>query len=68
MNINSGYSHLRKHLGVCFVCGGCRAFKDTNPKHVSIHMEVCDACCIARGEKPLPPSHAKSTRSKGKAK
>ena len=49
MNRNSGYSHLRKHLGVEFICGGCLGYKDPDPMHVSAHMETCSSCVKARG-------------------
>ena len=47
MNKNSGYSHLRKHLGVEFVCGGCLGYKGSDPLHVSAHMETCAPCVKA---------------------
>ena len=49
MNKNSGYSHLCKHLGVEFVCGGCLGYKGSDPLHVSAHMETCAPCVKARG-------------------
>ena len=67
MNKNSGYSHLRKHLGVEFVCGGCLGYKGSDPLHVSAHMETCAPCCKARGGAEWTSSTTQKT-NKGKAK
>ena len=69
MNKKSGYSHLRKHLGVEFICGGCLGYKDSDPLHISAHMETCVSCVEARGgtqRASAPPR--KSRKGRGKAK
>ena len=68
MNRNSGYSHLHKHLGVEFICGGCLGYKDSDPLHVSAHMETCAPCVKARGGVEFTPSPARKSRKAKKAK
>ena len=67
MNKRSGYSHLRKHLGVEFVCGGCLGYKDSDPLHISAHMETCAPCIKARGGTQRASTSTHESR-KGKAK
>ena len=65
MNRNSGYSHLRKHLGVEFLCGGCLSFKDSDPSHINDHMETCSPCVKARGGAEFAPlRRARRVRAK----
>ena len=67
MNKKSGYSHLCKHLGVEFVCGGCLGYKDSDPLHISAHMETCTSCVEARGGTQWVSTSTRKSR-KGKAK
>ena len=74
MNEDAGFSHMRKHLGVEFLCGGCLEFKEVFPKNMSFHMEVCKPCIkarVAKGMDSTPASNKKGGMkggSKGKKK
>ena len=63
-NTTTAYSHMRKHLGITFPCGGCYTKLYKAPQHLSQHMKTCPPC-QARGfsaeceeevaKLPLPP-------------
>ena len=52
MNENSvtAYSHVRKHLGITFLCGGCYGKLYKAPQHLSQHMKSCRPCLMNRPE------------------
>ena len=52
MNENSAttYSHVRKHLGITFLCGGCYGKLYKVPQHLSHHMKSCHPCLMNRPE------------------
>ena len=52
MNENSAtaYSHVRKHLGITFLCGGCYGKLYKTPQHLSHHMKSCRPCIMNRPE------------------
>ena len=52
MNENSvtAYSHMRKHLGITFLCGGCYGKLYKVPQHLSQHMKSCHPCLMNRPE------------------
>ena len=52
MNENSvtAYSHVRKHLGITFLCGGCYGKLYKVPQHLSHHMKSCHPCLMNRLE------------------
>ena len=52
MNENSvtAYSHVRKHLGITFLCGGCYGKLYKAPQHLSQHMKSCCPCLMNRPE------------------
>ena len=52
MNENSvtTYSHVRKHLGITFLCGGCYGKLYKAPRHLSHHMKSCRPCLMNRPE------------------
>ena len=52
MNENSvtAYSHVRKHLGITFLCGGCYGKLYKAPQHLSHHMKSCRSCLMNRPE------------------
>ena len=71
MNKDAGFSHMRKHLGVEFLCRGCLEFKEVLPKNMSFHMEVCEPCVKAWAAKGTPASNKKGGMkggNKGKKK
>ena len=71
MNKDSGFSHMRKHLGVELICGGCLNYKDPIPKNMGLHMQVCLPCCAAhkaRGLKEIELPTKGSKCRKGRLK
>ena len=52
MNENSAmaYSHVRKHLGITFLCGGCYGKLHKVPQHLCNHMKSCCPCIMSRSE------------------
>ena len=40
-NAPSGCSHIRRHLGLTFACGGCRKFRTEAPKKLQEHLGKC---------------------------
>ena len=52
MNENSAtaYSHVRKHLGITFLCGGCYGKLYKVPQHLFNHMKTCHPCIMSRSE------------------
>ena len=52
MNENSAtaYSHVRKHLGITFLCGGCYSKLYKVPQHLCNHMKSCHPCIMSRSE------------------
>ena len=52
MNENStmAYSHVRKHLAITFLCGGCYSKLYKAPQHLSNHMKSCCPCAMGRSE------------------
>ena len=49
-NTATTYSHVRKHLGIAFLCGGCYTKLYKAPQHLSHHMKTCPPCCMNRPE------------------
>ena len=71
MNEDSGFSHMRKHLGVEFLCGGCLNYKDPIPKNMGLHMQVCLTCRTTHKERglkdiELPTKGSKRKKEKSK--
>ena len=61
MNENSAttYSHVRKHLGIPFLCGGCYGKLYKALQHLFNHIKSCHPCIMSRPE---------SSRRDGKSK
>ena len=68
MNEDSGFSHMRKHLGVEFVCGGCLNYKDPIPKNLGLHMQICIPCQARRRAQGLEDLVLPSKKSNQKKK
>ena len=49
-NTTTAYSHVRKHLGITFLCGGCYTKLYKAPQHLSQHMKTCPPCLMNRPE------------------
>ena len=45
-NTTTTYSHVRKHLGITFLCGGCYTKLYKAPQHLSQHMKGCPPCLM----------------------
>ena len=45
-NTATAYSHMRKHLGIAFLCGGCYSKLYRAPQHLSQHMKTCPPCLV----------------------
>ena len=66
MNENSAmaYSHVRKHLGITFLCGGCYGKLYKVPQHLFTHIKSCRPCAMGRQES----SRTEGSRQGGKSK
>ena len=49
-NATIAYSHVRKHLGITFLCGGCYNKIYWLPQHLVQHMRSCRLCLMNRLE------------------
>ena len=49
-NSVTAYSHVGKHLGITFLCGGCYGKLCKVPQHLSQHMKSCRPCLMNRPE------------------
>ena len=49
-NTATAYSHVRKHLGITFLCEGCYSKLYKAPQHLSQHMKSCPPCLMNRLE------------------
>ena len=47
-NAPSGCSHIRRHLGLTFACGGCRKFCTEPPKRIQKHFGKCKEALAAK--------------------
>ena len=66
MNEDSGFSHMRRHLGVKFLCGGCLAYKHLITKNMGLHMQVCSPCRTAHKGQGVKEPQLSSKGSKNK--
>ena len=46
-NAPSGCSHIQRHLGLTFACGGCRKFHTEAPKKLQRHLGKCKEALAA---------------------
>ena len=49
-NTTTTYSHVRKHLRIAFLCGGCYSKLYMVPQYLSQHMKTCPPCLMNRPE------------------
>ena len=47
-NAPSSCSHIRRHLGLAFACGGCRRFCMEAPKRLQEHLRKCKEALAAK--------------------
>ena len=55
-NAPSGCSHIRRHLGLIFACGGCRKFHTEAPKKLQEHLGKCKEALAAKAAVELTAS------------
>ena len=58
-NTATAYSHVRKHLRIAFLCGGCYTKLYKVPQHLSQHMKTWPPCLMNR-----PKGSRRSVRKK----
>ena len=58
-NATTTYSHVRKHLGITFLCGGCYNKIYRAPQHLVQHRRSCHPCLMSK-----PESSQRSVRNK----
>ena len=58
-NATTAYSHVRKHLGISFLCGGCYNKIYRVPQHLVQHRRSCRFCLMSK-----PKSSQRSVRKK----
>ena len=51
-NSAMAYSHVRKHLGLTFLCGGCYNKMYRAPQYLAQHRKNCNACLMSKPESP----------------
>ena len=49
-NQDTGYLHIRRHLDIMFVCGGCYGKSASHGAAIGKHMDACPAIQNARGD------------------
>ena len=55
-NTPSGCSHIWRHLGLAFVCGGCRKFCTEAPKRLQEHLRKCKEALATKAAVELAAS------------
>ena len=63
-NAPSGCSHIRRHLGLTFACGGCRQFCTEAPKKLQEHLGKCKEALAAKVVAELTASQNKASKGK----
>ena len=63
-NAPSGCSHIWRHLGVTFACGGCRQFCTEAPKKLQEHLGKCKEALAAKAAAELTASQNKTSKGK----
>ena len=63
-NTPSGCSHIQRHLGLTFACGGCRKFCMQAPKRLQEHLEKCKEALAAKVAVELAASQNKTSKGK----
>ena len=63
-NAPSGCSHIRRHLGLAFACGGCRQFHTEAPKKLQEHLGKCKEALAAKAAAELGASQNEASKGK----
>ena len=61
-NAPSGCSHIRRHLGFAFACGGCRQFHTEAPKKLQEHLGKCKEALAAKVAVELAASQNETSK------
>ena len=61
-NAPSGCSHIRRHLGLVFACGGCRKFCMEAPKKLQDHLGKCKEVLAAKAAAELAASQNETSK------
>ena len=63
-NAPSGCSHIQRHLGLTFACGGCRQFHMEAPKKLQEHLGKCKEALAAKVVAELKASQNETSKGK----
>ena len=63
-NAPSGCSHIRRHLGLTFACGGCRQFRTEAPKKLQEHLGKCKEALATKVAAELAASQNETSKGK----
>ena len=61
-NTPSGCSHIQRHLGLMFACGGCRKFCTEAPKKLQDHFGKCKGALAAKAVAELVASQNETSK------
>ena len=61
-NAPSGCSHIQRHLGLTFACGGCRKFCTEAPKKLQEHLGKYKEALAAKAAADLVASQNKTSK------
>ena len=61
-NTPSGCSHIQRHLGLAFACGGCRRFHREAPKKLQEHLGKCKGALAAKEAAELTTSQNETSK------
>ena len=61
-NAPSGCSHIWRHLGLTFACGGCRLFCTEAPKKLQEHLRKCKEALAAKAVAELAASKNEASK------
>ena len=64
LNAPSGCSHIRRHLGLAFACGGCRQFRMEAPKKLQEHLGKCKEALATKALAELVASQNEASKGK----
>ena len=61
-NAPSGCSHIERHLGLTFACGGCRKFRMEAPKKLQEHLGKCKEVLAVKAAAELMASQNETSK------
>ena len=61
-NALSGCSHIQRHLGLTFVCGGCRLFRTEASKKLQEHLGKCKEALAEKAVAELAASKNEASK------